>query len=130
VGPLPRPWWVQEPIETEFFFKHWVYPLMAAHQRAILVPGLFSNDTSREPNSAAVRELQVQRMTAKFNGYWAWAQADTRVHGLNPYHYGREAHRSAYGQGAEHFPKLVRRMAEVGAIIKASVERSGVGIAA
>ena len=95
--------------------------MLSPHQRAILVPGLFGNDTA--PESAAARDLQDRRMTAKFSGYWAWAQTDKRVFGLNPYHWGKEAHLSEYGQGAGYYPNLVKRMKEVGAIIRGGSHR-------
>ena len=51
-----------------------------AHQRLVLVPGLYGNDSA----SPAAQAVQDERLLAKLEEYWSWAREDETVVGLNP----------------------------------------------
>lgn len=54
------------------FFNEEVFPRMAAHQRAAVVPGVFAC-SNLSYISLAESEAHV---VAKLQGYWEWAQAE------------------------------------------------------
>ena len=58
------------------FLRQTVYPKLQPHQRVFVVPGLFGEKVDDATDTALV---------AKFDNYWAMAQKDKRVVGLNPW---------------------------------------------
>lgn len=59
------------------FYETSVYPKLAAHQSTWVVPGTFADGHLGRAMSSSI-------MLEKINGYWTWAQNDTRVVGINP----------------------------------------------
>ena len=79
----PTPWWLQEPKENREFARTHIIPTLHPHQRLMVVPGLYGNDSA----TPAEHALQDERLLAKLDAYWEWIQDDTRMVGLNPYHW-------------------------------------------
>lgn len=68
-----------EPAAVRKVYREHVYPALAPHQRVMQVPGLFADARlSNTTNSKVLLE--------KVNGFWDWAQNDTLVVGINPWH--------------------------------------------
>ena len=80
------------------------------------MPGLFADP--RLPRNESEKIL-----LDKIDGFWSWAQNDTKVAGINPWHWetwGSMASTSPQFQlGAREFPALKEKLAEIGAAIKA-----------
>ena len=138
-----HPWWLAEPLEARQFYDEVVKPKLWPHQRLMVVPGLYGNNSFAVPETA--RDLHDTRLVAKLDAYWDWIRVDPLMVGLNPYHWGttssgREgpncSHTSGgcltmcyggvcggdgelFGEGAQAYPKLVRRMGEIGREIAA-----------
>ena len=81
----PTPWWLQEPKGNQAFAAQFIAPEMHPHQRLIVVPGFYGNDTATKAEHA----VQDGRLLAKLEAYWTWIKADENIVGLNPYHWVR-----------------------------------------
>ena len=146
--PLPTPWWLAEPLEIQRFYKEVVEPKLWPHQRLMITPGLYGNNSYGVPNAA--HELQDRRLVAKMDQYWQWIKDDPLVVGINPYHWGNarsgvegpnctaEGHcltmcygdvcgkdGELFGEGCQAYPQLMRRMAEIGHEIEAERAETG-----
>jgi hypothetical protein len=86
----PTPWWLQEPKENKAFAKAVIVPKLHPHQKLMVVPGFYGNDTA----TAAEHVVQDERLLAKLEAYWTWIKDDEEVVGLNPYHWVRSTVRS------------------------------------
>ena len=97
-------------------YEGMIYPLLKPHQKVWQVPGLFADP--RLPRNESEKIL-----LDKIDGFWSWAQNDTKVAGINPWHWetwGSMASTSPEFQlGAREFPALKEKLAEIGAAIKA-----------
>ena len=113
-----------------------LYPKLAPHQRAAVVPGLFGCSLPKkgkcEANASATGphcmcalngddlsdEAQSAKLVAKLEGYMSWAREDPNIAGIIPWHYSNRMEMTAltpsYGLGAAAFPALVQRMLEYG----------------
>lgn len=162
----PTPWWLQEPRANRAFVARELIPRMHPHQRLMVIPGLYGNDSA----TAAEHAVQDTRLVAKLEAYWEWIKGDDRIIGLNPYHwvchawcrlfgfwcpcfdptvswqgkpnascqcngpvpppkcrhmcYGSVCGRACnlFGFGARNFPRLLRRMRQIGAIIRSTTK--------
>ena len=162
----PTTWWLQEPKENQAFAAQFIAPKMHPHQKLMVVPGFYGNDTAKTVEHA----VQDGRLLAKLEAYWTWIKDDKKMVGLNPYHWVRfqsvfrrrpircfvashtyspsylsmAQHNSnacpkppakcthmcygsvcgpdgeLFGWGAKNYPRLVVRMKEIGAIIRAN----------
>jgi hypothetical protein len=63
--------------------------MLHPHQRVMVIPGLYGNLSARETDPGAVAAHDT-RLLLKFEEYFRWAQADERVVGFFPYHWGDE----------------------------------------
>ena len=79
----PTPWWLQEPKENQAFTEKVIVPKLHPHQKLMVVPGFYGNDTA----TAAEHAVQDGRLLAKLEAYWAWVKDDENMIGLNPYHW-------------------------------------------
>ena len=106
-----------EPAIVRQFYEESVYPKLAAHQSTWVVPGTFAQPA---PYVSLAESTKV--MLEKINGYWSWAQNDTRVVGINPWHWGTwgsmQKGDDIYKLGAHDFPAVRARLQEIGAIVK------------
>ena len=65
-----------------------LYPRMKPHQRVLLVPGAFAQWNVSEPSTTGASGskpsvAQQDDVISKLDGYWSWAQNDTRIAGIN-----------------------------------------------
>ena len=81
----PTPWWLQEPKENKAYTEAVIVPKMHPHQKLMVVPGFYGNDTA----TAAEHTVQDGRLLAKLEAYWTWIKDDEKMVGLNPYHWVR-----------------------------------------
>ena len=113
-----------------------LYPKLAPHQRAAVVPGLFGCSLRKkgkcEANTSATGphcmctingddlsdEAQSAKLVAKLEGYMSWAREDPNIAGIIPWHWSNEMEMTAitpsYGLGVAAFPALVQKMLEYG----------------
>jgi hypothetical protein len=128
------PWWQAE-VETarklyQLAFRGRLHP----HQRLLVVPGLYGNDSA----TTAEHAVHDQQLVKKIELYWDWIQNDTTVVGLCPYHWqdtpnpprpgsgpvqcydpnklpGNCGHvGELFGLGAKHYSTLIAKMREMG----------------
>jgi hypothetical protein len=104
-----------EPAVAKAFYDRYIFPLLKPHQAVGIIPGTFGNETQ------TVAE-QDPFVTAKMSGYWEWAQNESRIELINPWHWARvKTHGTEgdvqYGRGAVEFPKLLAKIQEIGAAI-------------
>ena len=104
-----------EPALVRQFYEKSVYPKLAAHQSTWVVPGTFAQPA---PYVSLAGSSKV--MLEKINGYWSWAQTDTRVVGINPWHWETwgSMQKGDVSLGAHDFPAVRERLQEIGAIVK------------
>ena len=130
---------LQEPLENQAFAAKEIIPKMHPHQRLMVVPGFYGNDTG----TAEQHAVQDGRLLAKLEAYWAWIKSDERMAGLNPYHWddtnacppkpAKCTHMcyggvcgpdgELFGWGAKNYPRLLARMREIGAAIHGNRRR-------
>ena len=79
----PTPWWLQEPRANRAFVAQELIPRMHPHQRLMVIPGLYGNDSA----TATEHAVQDIRLVAKLEAYWEWIKEDNKIVGLNPYHW-------------------------------------------
>lgn len=104
------------------FVNAHVIPKLNMHQRLLVVPGTFGDwNASR---SGAIEEQQ-DGIVAKLNGFWAWAQSEPLIVGINCWHwltipglYNRSPGIIPFYYGVDHMPKLVTRLIEIGDVIR------------
>lgn len=99
------------------FYNEYIFPKMASHQLALVVPGTFGNSSESVAS-------QDPLLTKKMQLYWNWVQNETRIVGLNPWHWNRRSMPSTpqYELGASQFPQLVALMKEIGQAIARNME--------
>ena len=78
------PWWQAEPLENKQFYQQFLAPKLWPHQRMMVVPGFYGNNTA----TAAEAALQDERLVEKLDIYWEWVKSDPLMVGMNPYHWG------------------------------------------
>lgn len=119
--------------ETFQLMERYLYPRMANHQRAMLVPGTFG--CKYGPHyTAGYRKMQCgvpvatqdAAQTVKIMEYYKRAQADTRVVGLCPWHWFDwpqffNSTQPQFGLGAVSFPKLRAALATIGHEIRSNI---------
>ena len=95
-------------------YEREIYPLLAPHQRVMQLPGLFGWNQSQCP-----MEQQAAALIEKLSGYWSWAQEDSRVVGLAPWHMNdRSSHMGPnLGPGAINFPTVMAKLRSINAQI-------------
>ena len=81
----PSPWWLQEPKENQAFAEQVIIPKMHPHQRLMVVPGFYGNDTA----TAAEQVVHDDKMLEKLEAYWTWIKNDEHMIGINPWHWVR-----------------------------------------
>ena len=81
---------------SQAFYREYILPRMADHQRIILVPGLYGDRNVSRTGSMASQEAAVLH---KLETFWAWARDDRRVVGLVPWHW-QSASLGAFGLGS------------------------------
>ena len=94
-----------------------LFPKLHAHQRVVLVPGVFG---CRNFTYFPLAQ-QEDHVLAKLDAYLEWMNNDTRIIGLNPYHWKTRGHDSpAWSRGcdlalgASDMPRVVARLRQIG----------------
>ena len=64
-----------------------IFPKLLPHQRAMLVPGLVGCSVNSSYGRSVSKQLQEQALLQKLEGYYAWAQTDARIAGINSWHF-------------------------------------------
>jgi hypothetical protein len=107
------------------------------HQRMLVVPGLYGNDSATHAEHA----VHDKRLVLKLEQYWEWIQNESRIVGLCPYHWQDTPDPprpgsgtwgcydpnslegncgfpgELFGLGAKHYPHLKDKMREIGRVI-------------
>ena len=118
------------------FYERYVFPSLHPHQRVAVVPGLFGcdvGDKGRCTNSLEQAQgqclcsvsghnlshtAQADGLIAKLRSYLGWAAAETRIVGVNPWHYYHIGPASRpypqYHEGVAAFPTLIAEMLRLG----------------
>ena len=96
-----------------------IFPKLSSKQRVYVVPGLFG-DSNR---SVAEQDAQLVH---KLSQYWQWAQAESRIIGVMPWHYSTRR-QSKYNLKGNHYEALgVEAFPQVRALLRkisATLER-------
>lgn len=109
----------QEVTNAKYAYKYFLDKLHP-HQRALLVPGIFAcSNTSWFPLAQ-----QEAIMLKKLDGYFHWAQNDSRIAGFNGWHFRNRTQAQQAGAcdmmlGAVAMPKVVAKLREIGESIVA-----------
>jgi hypothetical protein len=107
-------WWWEPALATNLtrqFYQTLIYPRMAPHQSAWLVPGLFG-EQANAPTTAHDKLL-----VDKLDDFWDWARSDPRVTGLHPWHWTSFPTLGQHQRGAREYPLLLHRLREIGQLI-------------
>ena len=95
-----------------------IFGKLQGHQRVLLVPGTFGcSNTTFFPLAAQDRNVQD-----KLRAYFAWAKADARIAGFNPWHFSTRDHAQHNAPcdmelGAEVMPGAMGVLEEIGRYI-------------
>lgn len=116
---------LQEVRQTQSYVEQVVSPRLAAHQRLLLVPGIFGNSPeicSEEGDPCPLEEQQVQ-IVKKLEAFFSWAKADGRIAGFNPWHFDWRPtmqHSRPWDQrvGAVQMPLVLDKLREIGTYIR------------
>ena len=103
-----------------------IFPLLAPHQKLLLVPGVYGNTPvacEKAGGAAAVCSLDAQaaQVVAKLEGLFAWAKTEDRIAGFNSWHFGhrgpqnRAVHDMALG--AVEMPTVLAKLRQIGELI-------------
>ena len=89
-----------------------VFPHLNGTTKAFVVPGLFGNPTKNVT-------LQEDQLVEKVTAYGAWMANETRIAGMNPWHYstrqnsGYPHDKYPFGMGVVDFPRVVAALREM-----------------
>ena len=89
-----------------------VFPHLNGTTKAFVVPGLFGNPTKNVT-------LQEDQLVEKLAAYVAWMANETRIAGMNPWHYstrqnvGYPHDKYPFGMGVVDFPRVVAALREM-----------------
>ena len=84
-----------------------LWPRLLPHQRAFVVPGLYSTANASVPIA-----WQDGQLLVKWKGYLEWIAAEPRIIGVNPWHYDTWAGND--GLGTREFPRTLQAVAAFG----------------
>lgn len=104
------------------FYETQIKPRLLSHQRLFVIPGTFADWNMTR---SAPIEQQQAGIVRKLNAYWAWAQSDALIVGLNCWHwstipglYAKSPGIIPFYYGVDHMPKVVARLTEIGITIR------------
>ena len=128
------PWWEAEVDKVRKLYQLAFRGRLHPHQRLLVVPGLYGNDSA----TAAEHALHDQQLVKKIELYWDWIQNDTNIIGMCPYHWqdtpdppqpgsgpvqcydpdklpGNCGHvGELFGLGAKNYPALIAKLRDIG----------------
>jgi hypothetical protein len=104
------------------FYETQLKPRLLPHQQLLVIPGTFGDwNKTRSPPI----EQQQAAIVRKLDAYWAWAQSDPLIAGLNCWHwstipglYEKSPGIIPFYYGVDHMPKVVARLTEIGTTIR------------
>ena len=109
-----------------------IFPLLAPHQKLLLVPGVYGNTPTtcvKAGRSAATCSLDAQatQVVAKLEGFFSWAKGEERIAGFNSWHFGRRRTSQHGGAadmelGAAEMPTVLAKLRQIGEHIVAHSE--------
>lgn len=109
-----------------------IFPLLAPHQKLLLVPGVYGNTPTTcvkagGSEAACSLDAQATQVVAKLEGFFAWAKSEERIAGFNSWHFGRRRTAQHGGAadmelGAVEMPTVLVKLRQIGEHI---VARSG-----
>ena len=112
---------------TKAYYESAIFPKLAPHQRAMIVPGLVGCSLNSSYGQTVPKEDQEQALLQKLEGYYRWAKSDARIAGINSWHFnhytsnpdgaGITNPHCDWLYGASDFPVLLARLKEIGADI-------------
>ena len=68
---------------TKAYYESAIFPKLAPHQRAMIVPGLVGCSVNSSYGRSVPKEDQEQALLQKLEGYYSWAKSDPRIAGIN-----------------------------------------------
>jgi hypothetical protein len=114
--------WYLDPAATQNFYNQYLYPKMLPHQKAYLVPEAYSSDNHPSLSKAQLEAVMVSRAQT----YWSWATTDTRIAGINPWHWkDQTGANGAFELGIENLSTLRDSYTAIGAQIEPNNPRLG-----
>ena len=100
---------IQEVIRVREYYEKNIFPKLQNNTKVFIVPGIFGNPT--QPIKPQ-QELLLQ----KLESYREWVNNETRIAGINPWHYSHRTNIKypndtyPYGLGVVDFPKVLHRL--------------------
>lgn len=106
------------------FYEKVLVPRLQPHQQLFVVPGTFGDWNRTRSPPVDQQQLDIVR---KLDAYWNWAQREPLIVGMNCWHwltisglYKTSPGIIPFYFGADHMPKVVARLVEIGAAIRNS----------
>ena len=116
-------------------FQERVYPKMAEHQKILFVPPGYGSNTLASRNALCCKNVTrdganppcdgncTAAMLHWAQGIYAWARSDSRVVGLNIWHYESAAAAGEYEPGLTGLPAVLRAWQAIGKEIRSGAQR-------
>ena len=116
-------------------FQQRIYPKMAAHQRVLFVPPAYGSDTRASRDSLCCSNVTrdganppcggncTSAMLQWAEGIYSWARSDSRVVGLNVWHYDSAAAGGEYQPGLAGLPPVLKAWQAIGKEILGGTQR-------
>lgn len=99
---------------AQTYAEKFFFPLLKPHQSVWLVPGLFGSNGTQ--SNATAMAAEDDALVEKLDAFWEYAQAERRVTGLLPWHWGDLGARfqpSSMALGGADFPKTMAKIAQI-----------------
>eukprot|EP01047_Picozoa_sp_COSAG01_P005120 COSAG01_NODE_172_length_23108_cov_26.690496_18_plen_1009_part_00 len=102
------------------YYEQHIFHHLGPHQKVAVVPGLFADSSELHHHN---RTVQDAVLCAKLDGYMAWIAKEPRIVGVAPFHWdtfkdGAGSPPAIFRRGAEGFPKLLQKVAQLRRTIK------------
>ena len=108
----------------QYYIKY-LFPKMAAHQQAMLVPGIFGCAGAIVDGKPFSLEEQGARIVKKLQAYFSWAKEEPRIAGFWPWHFNNRTDKPStvrpgfcdMAPGGVAMPAVVQKLQEIGKFI-------------
>ena len=127
VPPSERrhPTWIEEAWVVRDFYRDYVIQRLLPHQRLIVVPGLFGNDST---TPTGLQRTIGEQMVDRLDAYWDWLSGKWRddltnssawVVGLAPFHWFQRGDST----GASNYSEVIAKLRVIGKVVQENSRR-------
>ena len=96
------------------YYERYFFPLLKPHQSVWVVPGLFGRNGTH--GNATEMAATDDSLAEKLNAYWSWAQSESRITGIIPWHWddlNPPFKPSGETYGGQDYPKTLAAVAHI-----------------